>query len=324
MFQVLRSLSFIADEDRPLISFGADLQDLIGQEPHKLPDVFSYFLPEYLAQGKFMKFTSSYALGLDLTNCRNLGRSGSAAMRCPECVALTGPTAVNLMNGITSLFEFGLDSAYNGFGKARVFGDESARTMFDFSEWPTGHLTYLPEPSQTSTQVVDQLATLLTSGRLSAEKRLFLTQVYDQFADTQEAALTVGQLITSTPEFHSSGLSVTTDKTRGDQGTATPPSNSYKSVVLYFLGGGADTFNVLIPHECSGTNAAGVTVDQQYYNVRGGVAITDRTIQIDANPTDGQPCSKFAIHPKMPLLKELYDAGDLTFLANTGAVTTSK
>lgn len=52
--RVLRSLEFEADRDDPHIRIGIDLQDRIGQQPHKLPNVFSFFLPEYSPPGKFL------------------------------------------------------------------------------------------------------------------------------------------------------------------------------------------------------------------------------------------------------------------------------
>ena len=64
-----------------------------------------------------------------------------------------------------------------------------------------------------------------------------------------------------------------------------------------------DSFNLLVPQKCNGKNSDGVSVDQQYNDTQWG-----------------QPCSVFAIHGEMSLLKELYDAGDLIFFANTGVL----
>ena len=52
--RVLRSLEFEADRDDPHIRIGVDLQDLLGQQPHRLPNVFSFFLPEYSPSGKYL------------------------------------------------------------------------------------------------------------------------------------------------------------------------------------------------------------------------------------------------------------------------------
>lgn len=52
--RVLRSLEFEADLDDPYIRLGVDLQDSIGQQCHKTPSVFSFFLPEYVPSGKIL------------------------------------------------------------------------------------------------------------------------------------------------------------------------------------------------------------------------------------------------------------------------------
>lgn len=49
--RVMRSLEFETATDRPLINFGSGLSHRIGQEAHELPDVFSFFLPEYSPPG---------------------------------------------------------------------------------------------------------------------------------------------------------------------------------------------------------------------------------------------------------------------------------
>lgn len=48
----MRSMEFKPSEDSPFVRFSQNLQDLVGQQPHKLPSVFSFFLPEYTPSGK--------------------------------------------------------------------------------------------------------------------------------------------------------------------------------------------------------------------------------------------------------------------------------
>lgn len=52
---------------------------------------------------------------------------------------------------------------------------------------------------------------------------------------------------------------------------------------------------------------------------RGDLALTRDERSLTINVTD-QPCSVFALHEKLALLKELCDCGDLTFFANTGVI----
>ena len=51
--RLMRSLEYQADPDRPFVLFERDLQELLGQQPHELPNVFSFFKPEYKPAGKF-------------------------------------------------------------------------------------------------------------------------------------------------------------------------------------------------------------------------------------------------------------------------------
>lgn len=50
--RIFKSLTYLADDDRPFVDFFANLQDMLGQEPHQIPSVFSYFLPEYKSAGE--------------------------------------------------------------------------------------------------------------------------------------------------------------------------------------------------------------------------------------------------------------------------------
>jgi hypothetical protein len=50
--RILKSLEFAAKRDTVYVSLGDGLLDRIGQEPHSLPDVFSFFLPEFIPRGK--------------------------------------------------------------------------------------------------------------------------------------------------------------------------------------------------------------------------------------------------------------------------------
>lgn len=198
--------------------------------------------------------------------------------------------------------------------------------MFDDS-YATGALSYEPALELNATNVVDELATLLTSGRLSQSKRDLLTELYDSYFEshgTQAAVSTVGQLIVATPEFHANGVSRSTDTIREDLPPTVPSEAPYKAVVFFMLDGGFDSYNMLVPQECTGTNAAGTPVNVQYNTVRGEMKFAEgveRSLEIDVDPAlDDQPCSKFVVHDKLPLLKELYDDGDLTFFANTGVI----
>jgi len=78
---------------------------------------------------------------------------------------------------------------------------------------------------------------------------------------------------------------------------------------------------MLVPESCSGTNAAGQTVREQYDQERGVLAFDGDAGERDLTVTAiNQPCAKFAIHDELQIVKDLYDDGDLTFFANTGVI----
>ena len=89
--------------------------------------------------------------------------------------------------------------------------------------------------------------------------------------------------------------------------------NDYKAMVCILLAGGADTFNVLVPTESSEYSA--------YANTRSSLALSD-------DPGDGEilPLNysdngrTFAVHGGMSRVRDLFDAGNLAFLANIGTL----
>ena len=52
LVRLMKSLEFRAKADRKYVDLVKHLIDLIGQEPHALPDVFSFFLPEFQPKGE--------------------------------------------------------------------------------------------------------------------------------------------------------------------------------------------------------------------------------------------------------------------------------
>ena len=52
LIKSMRALDYETDQDNPIPRFGNDILEKIGEEPHKLPTVFSFFKPEYVGPGK--------------------------------------------------------------------------------------------------------------------------------------------------------------------------------------------------------------------------------------------------------------------------------
>ena len=197
----------------------------------------------------------------------------------------------------SSAFVFRLTSCYEGFGD--YFCDPKQKeAQFDLS---AGHLTF----SDNSEYVVDNVATLLTSGRMSIDNRKILQNVYNAEEDKHKALRQIQQLAIITPEFHSTGLVRQNDalrpvKSKFNSKTCKP----YKAVIHLMLNGGMDSFNLLVPY------------DEQRYNhykaVRGAAGMEkNKLLQID----------EYGIHHYMPMLKALYDDGQASFIAGIGVMS---
>jgi len=309
LMKAMRASEYKSDPDNPILRFFGEIIDAIGEEPHKMPSVFSFFGPDYISPG----------------------RARAANMFAPEAQVLNSATSVSTANGLMSLFKYGLsqcgDSFFGRVEGGRIFciiGDDS--TNF-------GNNKYNPSTygldAESADDVVDDLATLLTSGRLSPENRQIIKNAFRETLSNgvtddpaREALINAQQLIALSPEFHSNSLA---RKRIGNREPSKPEEASgtpYKAVIHVMLSGGLDSFNVLVPESCTGTNSDGTAVDAQYLQERGTLAF-DRSkgeFDLTISPNTEQPCERFAIHEELPYIKELYDDQDLLFFANVGVV----
>lgn len=87
-------------------------------------------------------------------------------------------------------------------------------------------------------------------------------------------------------------------------------NGNYKALVCLMLGGGNDSFNMLMP---KGNNE-----HSEYATTRSNLAIPQNDIlQINPTTTDGR---LFGVHPSMPDMRQLFENGNLAFLANVGTL----
>jgi uncharacterized protein (DUF1501 family) len=87
-------------------------------------------------------------------------------------------------------------------------------------------------------------------------------------------------------------------------------STDYKALVCFFLYGGNDSNNLLIPYDTSGYAS--------YSSQRTALAIPQGTLlPISPKTTDGR---SWALHPSMPEAQALFGAGNLAIMANTGTL----
>ena len=268
--------------------------ETIGQGSFEHPSVFSFFLPEHVPSGGVQ----------------------SAGLVAPESMALQGDNVLHLLDASWSTTKFGIIDCF----RLRTF--ESLRHYNPFScpnpavEGNTDHspakLSFLPQSTTTSDDIINELDLLLTSGRLQDKNRAIIKSIVDPMMDdVAKAVRAAQQLILSTPEYHSTNLPRKQDNARVLTGYTEKPNAPYKAVVVLMMGGGVDSWNLLVP-TCPSAHA-------EYVLARGtthAIPVENLT-SISAVGSD-QACTEFGVNKHFPLLAELYTAGDLAFIANAG------
>ncbi len=90
-------------------------------------------------------------------------------------------------------------------------------------------------------------------------------------------------------------------------------ASDYKAIVCILLAGGADTYNVLVPTQSSEYN--------DYAAVRTTLALSNNFSQGELLPLNyNQAGRTFAVHGGMGQVRDLFDGGDLAFIANIGTL----
>ena len=159
------------------------------------------------------------------------------------------------------------------------------------------------------------------------------------------------KLLTISPDFHATNFHNTKPVAREPPPKQVTKGRKYKAVVVVFLAGGADSFNVVVPHggdkaksNCKRpikgaagsnggrdrrtTDGGGATVQfeehdfyGEYQKERGvGEALTKASLLKVEVPGDEQPCKTFGLHPSLKRIQGLYQDGDAALLANMGGL----
>jgi len=90
-------------------------------------------------------------------------------------------------------------------------------------------------------------------------------------------------------------------------------TGDYKAMVCILLAGGCDTHNMLIPTESSEYNA--------YLATRGSLALSNTAIPAQLLPLNYNNAGKtYAVHAGMTQVRDMFNEGDLSFLANIGTL----
>jgi len=150
IISIMRSMEFKADDDKPLIGFNL-IEEKIGQMAYEMDSVFSFF-------------SSDNKLSTD------------PSLVAPEAQRVTGPNIIGTLNGIFSLIKWGSTNYWDGFFEGR--GGRSKIEAGDFST-SVGRLTFKPS-SEDPELIVEELSTLLTTGRLSSENKEIILNAYNQ------------------------------------------------------------------------------------------------------------------------------------------------
>ena len=98
------------------------------------------------------------------------------------------------------------------------------------------------------------------------------------------------------------GLTLGATAARGD-------GHDYRALVCVMLGGGADSYNMVIPTDADQYD--------EYVTVRSDLALAKEDLHLMAPIHDGR---EFAMHPGMLEMRDLYEARELAVLANVGTL----
>src|SRR6056300_1750583 len=164
--------------------------------------------------------------------------------------------------------------------------------------------------------VVEELSLILTAGRLNPDSKDIITNAYATklpvSGDAAAHRLAL-QLILTTPEFHTSQIAIPSGLARPEPAQPSASGVPYKAVVMTMLAGGADSFNMIIPHTCTDAK----DMYQDYKDVRLQVAMEKEDL-IPLNDVSNQICEKFGLHPRYVNVASMFNSNDLSWFVNIG------
>jgi cullin-associated NEDD8-dissociated protein 1 len=260
VLHLLRAMEYTPKEGREVAA--DDMADKVGMGFMAQPSVFNFYLPEY----------------------RPAGPVGEASLVAPEAQLATAPNLVGYLNGVHSLVEYGLTSCFRGFGSSMAVPKRGCGGWAPSYDTADGALAWAPRPgtANDAAAVVDELALLLTDGRLSASSRATLVAAYNDtlHGSAASSSLTppkrpagllpaasalkaVQKLAAAAPEFHATNVHANpTGAMRAAPAAVAGSGKPFKAVLVLFLHGGIDSFNMLVPHSgCTDKASGGAAKD---------------------------------------------------------------
>jgi len=294
------------------------LQNKISQAPFSAPTVFGFYSPTYSPKGPVQ----------------------AADYVAPEMELTSAPTNIAYLNGMVSLIKNGLVDCIhpnNGFGMMDWTGNgdwigrscqgPTAKAGGMSSENNSGEMKWRPSTWQTPATIIAEMDVLLTGGRLNPHT---MSVVVDAFTTKRDddascaiasgayppclSAMRLAQvMIISSAEFQATNKNQPTAIPRSLPPKIASGGRPYKAIVLMHLNGGADSWNMIVPHSgCSGTQY------DDYAAARGQGAYKKANLLTITVPESQQPCSTWGLNPKLTGIRTLYNDGDALFVANTG------
>eukprot|EP00450_Noctiluca_scintillans_P010731 CAMPEP_0194488180 /NCGR_PEP_ID=MMETSP0253-20130528/8192_1 /TAXON_ID=2966 /ORGANISM="Noctiluca scintillans" /LENGTH=1799 /DNA_ID=CAMNT_0039328509 /DNA_START=26 /DNA_END=5425 /DNA_ORIENTATION=+ len=295
MLKILHLLRAMEYEDlygSPIIF--RELQDVIGEFPFDAPSVFNFF-------------KADYELPILPESEPEPESEQPTSILAPEFEIFTPEYFAGYLNIMNAIISWGVSERCDSKPYAGIWS-----SLPEDGHWrracPQGRFTWTSGAAAEA--ILSDLNLLLTGGRLSPTSLGTVRSAYEDAVEGQQMKSALTAMI-MTPEFNTLGETLTLTALR-EEGTATVVQRTqpYKAAVLLWMGGGADTWNMLVPQECE--------LYQEYVGMRTDIALTPaELLQIDVS---GQNCSKFGIHHSLSFLKELYDAGEASFVANIGGL----
>ena len=150
-----------------------NLGEKIGQFAFQSPTVFNFYLPEFSPAGPVQE----------------------AGLVAPEAQIATGPYLIGYLNGVASLIDNGLTSCDRGFGDVysqAAEGDRLCELHVGAEQRMArsdGVLSFKPTHPD---KAVDEMALLLTGGRLGKQTRKVLTDVYKSYINEEPFDMATG------------------------------------------------------------------------------------------------------------------------------------
>lgn len=164
-------------------------------------------------------------------------------------------------------------------------------------------------------------------------------------AAEEKALRHVLKLLAISPDFHATNFHNTKPEVRKLPLEQTSKGRQYKAVVVVYLAGGADSFNIVVPHggnakhpngdfksDCKKLKAnsgaqMGASEFEEHdlyneYRLERGLQealAKSQLLEIDV-PGNDQPCKTFGLHPSTRNIQKLYNDGDAVLLANMGSL----